>query len=588
MIETSTAQDVIETAIDKLAEMNPQETDGDWLEVVTLESGRFIKEWDVAECWHWDKWSDREAHFPGTTNLDVGIDAVATRRSDGKYIAIQCKSRRLDNEGRGASIRNDEIAKFAAASASKFWAERWLVTNGDNPLAGGAVQSTSMHDKPLKLVNITNDLLQQRQANATPEDCEHCQPNPNGEKRISLRVIEELTPAGELSIVLCPSIALVAQIRREYLQNASGSIDVLAVCSDAKAGYDPKREGIRNATRDPTVDNSNVSASEVKGKVTTVASEIADWMRQRPVDNGIKVLIGTYQSSARVSEALLSAGVRACVVIADEAHRTAGLKRRNSKSAAANEEERRLRDFTVCHDNDKFPATYRIYQTATPRIYDGKRPTGNPNWIVRSMDDEPTFGVELYRKSYLEAVRNRWLSDYRIIAMGINDPEAFETANELARATKSTGRGQLTTTDYLRGLAFALTMGGATQGDEVAIKSCIAFMNTVDKSKNMAADLQADYAKQWVSRWLVENANGRAASDYSLEHLDAGTASNYARSRNNARVSKLLATSHKQPQSTRHQGLPHPWASSRLLGTYQENDCPPIPRRRMRSAPTLG
>ena len=210
-------------------------------------------------------------------------------------------------------------------------------------------------------------------------------------------------------------------------------------------------------------------------------------------------------------------------MIADEAHRTAGLKRKNSKSAAANEEEERIRDFTICHDSDKFPATYRVYQTATPRIYDVKRTTGNPNWIVRSMDDETTFGVELYRKSYLEAVRNRWLSDYRIIAMGINDPEAFETANTLAKDTKSKGRGKLTTTDYLRGLAFALTMGGATQGDEVDIRSCIAFMNTVDKSKNMAADLQTDNVKDWVSRWLSENANGRAASDYSLEHLDASS-----------------------------------------------------------------
>ena len=42
-----------------------------------------------------------------------------------------------------------------------------------------------------------------------------------GKTRISLRIVEELTPPGELSIVLCPSIALVAQIRREYLQNAT-------------------------------------------------------------------------------------------------------------------------------------------------------------------------------------------------------------------------------------------------------------------------------------------------------------------------------------------------------------------------------
>ncbi len=571
MIETPTAQDCIETAIRKLAEMNPQETDGTWLEVVTVEVSPFIREWDIAQCWHWKEWPERDEHFPGTTNQDVGIDAVAKRRSDGRYLAIQCKSRRLDDEGCGDSIKHNEIAKFASVSEHSFWAERWLVTNGDNPLASGARQSASMHKKRIKQVNITVDLHQQRQANVASEGFEHAPPHPDGEPiqtkscmqdeavatsvrilkeqensesgglprgeargriilpcgtgktRISLRIIEELTPCGGLSIVLCPSIALVAQIRREYLQNASIPIHVLAVCSDESAGFAPEREGSRNATLDPTVDNSNVSASEVKGEVTTDADEIANWMRERTSSSGIKVLIGTYQSSVRVSEALLNAGARASVMIADEAHRTAGLKRRKSKSDTANREEKRLRDFTICHDSARFPATYRVYQTATPRIYDVKQPTGNPNWIVRSMDDETTFGVELYRKSYQEAVRNRWLSDYRIIAMGINDPEAYKTANALARNTGSTGSSQLTTPDYLKGLAFALTMGGATQGDEVEIKSCIAFMNTVDKSRNMAADLQTESVRQWVSEWLSENADGRAACEYRLEHLDASS-----------------------------------------------------------------
>ena len=312
---TPTAQEIIEAALAKAAEMNSQETDGDWLEVVTVESAPYIKEWDVAECWHWDEWPDRETHFPNTTRQDVGIDAVARRRSDGKHIAIQCKSRQLDDEGRGDSIKSGEVAKFAAASASDVWAERWIVTNGANPLASGAAQSASMHPEPLKLVNITSDLQQQWHASAAAEESEQGLPNADGNERlqskssmqeeavassvrilqeqegsqsgglplgeargriilpcgtgktrISLRIIEELTPAGGLSIVLCPSIALVGQIRREYLQHASVPLDVLAVCSDATAGYDPKKEGRRNATLDPTVDNSNVSESDVKGR----------------------------------------------------------------------------------------------------------------------------------------------------------------------------------------------------------------------------------------------------------------------------------------------------------------------------------
>ena len=111
----------IESAIKKTAEMNPQETDGKWLEVVTVESGPFIKEWDLSKCWHWEDWPERETRFPNTTRLDVGIDAVAVRRGDGKHVAIQCKSRHLDDKGCGASIGSSEISKFAAASSSEIF-----------------------------------------------------------------------------------------------------------------------------------------------------------------------------------------------------------------------------------------------------------------------------------------------------------------------------------------------------------------------------------------------------------------------------------------------------------------------------------
>ena len=582
---TPTERAIIEAAIAEIAEMSPKPTDGKWLEAVTVKTAPFIKDWDVKSAWLWGDWPDREKRFPNTTNLDVGIDAVAVRRSDGAHIAIQCKARRLDDDRRGASIHYAEIAKFTSAASNPFWAESWIVTNGENPLASGAAQSASMLDKPPKWVDVAGDLARLRESWTSQDDpCAHCDdpedpdavqtkscmqreaiaesvrilrehagsdsggiprgeargriilPCGTGKTRISLRIVEELTPPGAVSVVLCPSIALVAQIRREYLQNAAVPIDVLAVCSDQTAGYDPKKESGRNATLDPTVDNSNVSANEVKGRVTTDPAEIADWMRQTaPARDGsaaaVKVLIGTYQSSVRVSEALLSAGVRASVLIADEAHRTAGLKRRNSKSAKASDAEKRVRDFTVCHDRDRFPATYRVYQTATPRVYDGKRVLSNQNWVVRSMDDEETFGVELCRKSYLEAVNNGWLADYRIIALGVNDAAAYGVANALATNTRSEGRRRLTTVDYMRGLAFALAMGGAARGgggddEDVDIRSCIAFMNTVDKSKNMARDLQTDTVREWVKAWLRDNregADGRAASDYRLEHLDASS-----------------------------------------------------------------
>ena len=565
---------IIAAAIEQAVEMSPQQTDGEWLEVVTDDAAPHIKEWDIENCWRWDVWPDREVNFPHTTRLDVGIDVVAVRRSDGKHVAIQCKSRQLDEAGHGSPISSQEVAKFAFASSGDFWTERWIVTNGDSALASGATQSVSMSGKPIKVVNITNDLHQQQQANTAYEECEHCLPNPDAEERIqtkscmqneavsasvrilkehersdsggiprgqargkiilpcgtgktriSLRIVEQLAQPSELAVVLCPSIALVAQIRREYLQHASVPIRCLAVCSDQTAGYNPKRDGIVDTLANPTADNSSVSASEVKGKVTTNPQEIADWISEGKNDERVSVVFGTYQSGHRVAEALRLSGAAAKVLIADEAHRTAGLRRKRSKSEKAQKEEQAVRDFTLCHDNSAFPVTYRVYQTATPKVF-GLKKNASSDWIVRTMDDETIFGVELYRKSYPEAVRNGWLADYRIIALAVNDVEAYNQANLLALGTELKGRKAITSAQYLRGMAFALAMGGATQGGEngdIPINSCIAFMNSVAKSKEMARNLQTEPVREWVQNWLHSNSKGRTAKSYALEHLDASS-----------------------------------------------------------------
>ena len=137
-------QQTIEEALATVTDMNPKATDGEWLEDLTVQAGPYIREWDIEHCYHWLDWPERELSFPGTTNQDVGIDAVAIRRSDGAHIAIQCKSRQLDSHGKGGPIGKGETDKFASASADEFWAERWIVTNGNNPLTGNAEQVLSM------------------------------------------------------------------------------------------------------------------------------------------------------------------------------------------------------------------------------------------------------------------------------------------------------------------------------------------------------------------------------------------------------------------------------------------------------------
>ncbi|MYJ41318.1 MAG: hypothetical protein F4076_02560 [Acidimicrobiaceae bacterium] len=556
---------VINDALRTLQERAPLASDGRWLEDLTAQIAPLLADWDVEACYQWADWPERRHFFPDTTNQDIGIDLVAVRRSDGRPIAIQCKARRLDPDGTGPEIGKNEIAKFSAVAANDLFAERWLVTNGAAPLNETALSAVKVGGRPIKLVNLAADTAAQAASDAGEDDvdCPHCRdgdaiqtrscmqreaversvhllrehaesdsgglprgqargriilPCGSGKSRVALRIVERLTGAGKLSVVLCPSIALVAQLRREFLQHADREMRALAVCSDRTAGYDPSKEGQQSRSLDPTQDTSNVSASEVKGMVTTGAEEIAGWIVAGGDDERISVIFGTYQSAGRVAEALKIAGTPVEVLVCDEAHRTAALQRRRASA-----EQTRVKEFTLCHDQDAFDARYRVYQTATPRIYNhaaSRRRVDPSEFVVRSMDDESVFGVELFRRSYVEAVENGWLADYRIIALGVNDPEAYAAANELARTTESKGRSKLTTVDYLRGLALAQVMGGATRTDDgagVAVESCIAFMNTVDKSKNMAKDLQTGT----VRAWLAKRMEGRAPAAFTLEHLDA-------------------------------------------------------------------
>ena len=155
-------------------------------------------------------------------------------------------------------------------------------------------------------------------------------------------------------------------------------------------------------------------------------------------------------------------------------------------------------------------------------------------------------------------MRNGWLADYRIIAVGINGDDVYDVANRLAGYTEGKGRNRLTTANYLRGLAFALAMGGATRmtsgddGGRVPIRSCIAFMNTVVKSKNMAADLSRDFVREWLSEWMKEQfGEDQRPAQYSLEHLDA---TNNVASRDHAK-SRLATASEETPHGIINVGI---------------------------------
>ena len=534
-------------------------TGGTWLEELTQNVGNLLREWDIEECVDWDDWVQTQTVFPTKkSKKDIGIDLVA-KRDSGKLIAIQCKSRQLNKDGSGDQIKFDDISNFMSITQDVVWVERWIITNGDNPLASNALEAQKMTpSNPVKISVLSRDVQQELDAlrqqslatssktemqnevvascvstlrvhfNSDSGGCPKGEargrlilPCGTGKTRISLRIVEELTETASLSVVLCPSIALVAQIRREYLQFCTRNIDALAVCSDQTAGITKKDEGLL-PENDPTRDTSFVSADEVKGRVTTNVSEIAEWMQCSESRDRIKVLFGTYQSARTVADALRESGTTIDVLIADEAHRTAGIRKTKTQSEKLKQ---RLKDFTLCHDREEFPAKYRVYQTATPRVYSTEvQKSKSDNWHVRTMDDETVFGVLLARRSYVDAVKNGWLCDYRIIAIGINDDAAFEQANKLASMARSESIASLKTAHYLRGLSFALAMAGATATEEkgnISIESCIGFMNLTEKSKGMATSLCSSEVRNFISEWFKKNKIDQEPAEFNLRHLEA-------------------------------------------------------------------
>ena len=574
MIDEAADLNKLGDALAEIEQTSRRATDGKWLERLTADCAPLLAEWEVCKAWTWDEWPEKD-------HPDSGIDVVA-ERNDGELIAIQCKSRELDDQGSGATISKSEIDSFIAESSGvgTSFAELWLVVNGAVDINNTAQRV--MDGNKVAHINLYADIKKQHDGtrgaclddrpDTDPDarqsrDCmqreavdasvaalkDHAQsgtgtargriilPCGTGKSRIALRVIEELTEQGQVSAILCPSIALVSQLRREFLMHSSRLLVALAVCSDETAAHGS------DLSKDQTADLSRASARDVKGRVTTDVGEIAEWMKNVPKDR-MGVFFGTYQSSHKIAEALTSSGTRLAVLVADEAHRTAGIRRVKGK-------DERLRDFTICHKEHLFPATYRVYQTATPKIYktprerNAERRMKNQDWIVRSMDDESVFGPELYRKSYRDAVENGWLSDYRIIALGVNDPKAYKTANELAGQKGS----RLSTVQFLRGLALALVMGGATRREEdrQVIRSSINFLNTIDKSKEMTKALASKTVREWVGDRLEAFGVAEAPADYRLQHLDAG--SNVAQ-REQAKA-QLAAATDREPRGILNVGI---------------------------------
>lgn len=536
--------------------------DGRRFEDAVLRHAAGIPSWEVAECWRYLEWPERTRVGVSLPSHDAGIDLVAVKR-DGSRVAVQCKAR-----SGGGAVTTTQVQKFAGAAPSSVFAERWMVAEAGRSAAtedAAAVAGVTFVDFEAALADARDSALERERSATQPDPRTAMQqeavaacvqalraglpehrdrwlghnpagwmprdparatlvlPCGTGKTRVSMRIMSELSEPGHLGVVLVPSIALIAQVRREYLSHIGRPVRTLAVCSDATAGHvDIERDP--NLASDPTRDTGQVRAAEVGCRVAQNAESVADWLRAGVHSTDLRIIFSTYQSAHHTADALLAVQQFAQVLILDEAHRTAQLRPAKSQRQAE-----RLRVFTLCHDQDAFPARYRLYQTATPRVYDASNAKvariDRTKWTVASMSDASFFGPVAYRLAYKDAVEKEFLSDYRIIAIGVDD-RAWAAANRIVQLFEQSQETRgLTTREALSWLVYGVTLaGGAVGGDDgsVRVSRSLAFLNKVQRSGQMVKWLDSDEGRSEIERYFSEGGFAGTGRRYAVEHLDAG------------------------------------------------------------------
>jgi superfamily II DNA or RNA helicase len=198
-------------------------------------------------------------------------------------------------------------------------------------------------------------------------------------------------------LVAVPSLALVRQSltdwTREFLAHGIKP-DWLCVCSDETVG---------NLERDEFVGE----VYDLGLPTHTDTKEIATLLRAR--SNEPKIVFTTYQSSTKLAAATRKARLKFDLAILDEAHRTVGVHSRT---------------FATLLSDKKIKTQRRVFMTATERVFRGDRSD------VLSMDNEKDYGARFFQLSFKEAIKQKIITDYKILTMTVSDGHIQQLINQ--------------------------------------------------------------------------------------------------------------------------------------------------------------
>lgn len=473
----------------------------------------------LEEVWLWMEFPFHD-QFGGK---DTGIDLVA-RTVEGEYWAIQCKCYAADT-----FINKPDVDTFLATSGKRFetefgmtgFAQRlWIsTTNKWNSTAEQTIRNQNPPVTRLNLIDLENDdvnwssleqglfgvasrskpfAIREHQQEAIDQahayfkiDEATGQPAHTRGKLImacgtgktftSLRIAENETEGRGLVLFLVPSIALLGQTLRSWLQQAQEPMTAVCICSDPQVSKQTEKK-----------DNDTTSVIDLALPASTDVPSIVKQLQHARRHNaeGLTVVFSTYQSIdviSRAQQQLLAETGGAFgtfdLIICDEAHRTTGVTLKDETESA----------FVRVHNNDFLRAVRRIYMTATPRLYtdETKKRAEENSAVLCSMDDRSIYGDEIYRIGFGKAVKQELLSDYKVLILAVGEKDITPTLQNAL--TREDGTIDADDPSKLIGCINALSKKvlGADEefvkgSDPLPMRRAVAFCSSIKASKAIA------------------------------------------------------------------------------------------------------
>lgn len=471
------------------------------------------------EVWLWTEFPFHD-QFGGK---DTGIDLVA-RTVEGEYWAIQCKCYAAN-----AFINKPDVDTFLSTSGKRFETESgmtgfvqrlWIsTTNKWNSTAEQTIRNQNPPVTRLNLIDLENDdvdwnsleqgifgmasrskpfAIREHQQQAIDQthayfkiDEATGQPAHTRGKLImacgtgktftSLRIAENETGGRGLVLFLVPSIALLGQTLRSWLQQALEPMMAVCICSDPQVSKQTEKN-----------DNDTTSVVDLALPASTDVPSIVKQLQHARRHNaeGLTVVFSTYQSIdviSRAQQQLLAETGDAFgtfdLIICDEAHRTTGVTLKDETESA----------FVRVHNNDFLRAVRRIYMTATPRLYtdETKKRAEENSAVLCSMDDRSMYGDEIYRIGFGEAVKQELLSDYKVLILAVGEKDITPTLQNAL--TREDGTIDADDPSKLIGCINALSKKvlGADEefvkgSDPLPMRRAVAFCSSIKASKAIA------------------------------------------------------------------------------------------------------